>query len=107
MRRPNHLVAADRQLAGRYAALPAGTPEPPEATIRFALPTVMQECVYGVGIDPVAIELAEAALRLEVAATRSRPMSLMDRNVICADPLEGPERIPEVLKPTVRESGVA
>jgi hypothetical protein len=88
------LVAAARRLATRYAALLAGTSEPPEAAVRFALPIVMQECVYGVDIDPVAVDLAKAALWLEVAATRSHPMSFMDRNVICTNPLDGPEACP-------------
>lgn len=85
------LVAAARRLATRYAALLADDPTPPSAAVRFALPVVMLDCIRGIDIDPVAVALARTALWLEVAASRSHPMSFMDRNLICGDALAGPD----------------
>jgi hypothetical protein len=101
------LVAAAHQLAGRYAALLAGNDDPPPAAVRFALPIVMRECVYGIDIDPVAVDLARTALWLEVAAARTHPMSFMDGNVICANALESPDCLPEALRPAGPHSGAA
>jgi N-6 DNA Methylase len=89
------LVAAARRLAAGYAALLAGGAEPPPAAVRFALPVVLQECIFGVDIDPVAVTLAKVALWLEVAAARTHPLSFMDANVICGNPLAGD--LPEAL----------
>jgi hypothetical protein len=52
---------------------------------------VLQVCIRGIDLDPVAVALARTALWLEVAASRSHPMSFMDRNVICGDALAGPD----------------
>jgi MmeI, DNA-methyltransferase domain len=90
------LVAAARRLAARYATLLAGAAEPPAAAVRFALPVVMQECIFGVDIDPVAVALARVALWLEVAPARAHPMSFIDDNVICGNPLAGD--LPEALR---------
>jgi len=100
------LVAAAHHLARRYAALLADTPDPSPQAVRFALPVVMQACIYGIDIDPVAVDLAKAALWLEVAPDRTHPMSFLDANVICANTLEGPDGLPAALRPGSREARV-
>jgi hypothetical protein len=91
------LVAAARRLAHRYAALLADTPDPPAAAVAFAMPVVLQETIFGLDIDPVVVALTKVALWLEVAAARAHPMSFMDRNIICGNPLarDLPERLRE------------
>lgn len=58
----------------------------------LVLPQVMRECIFGIDIDPVAVDLAKTALWLEIGARE--PWTFMDRNLICADPLAGPEVMP-------------
>ncbi len=81
------IVAAARQIAQVYAALVSGQPDPPAEAVRFALPVVMEQCVFGVDIDPVAVEIARAACWLETGGTR--PINWMDDNIITGDTLAG------------------
>ena len=81
------LITAARRVARIYAALLSGRLDPPDAAIRFALPTVMEQCVFGVDIDPVAAELARAACWLEAGGIR--PFGWMDDNIITGDTLAG------------------
>lgn len=81
------LVATAREIARRYAALSTGEADPPAWAVRAVLPTVMTECVYGIDIDPVAVDLARAACWLEIGGTR--PAGFMDANIVCGDPLAG------------------
>ncbi|MFD7705632.1 N-6 DNA methylase [Streptomyces sp. NPDC059786] len=77
------LVEAARLIAERFALRLFGTA--PEAAVKAVIPAVLEECIFGVDIDPVAIDLAKAALWLE---TEGRvPFSFMDRNVIVGNAL--------------------
>lgn len=58
----------------------------------LALPEVMRECIFGMDIDPVAVDIAKTALWLQIGARG--PWTFMNRNIICADPLAGPNVMP-------------
>lgn len=77
-------LMAARHIATRYAQRYFGSA--PAAAVRAVMPDVLSECVFGIDIDPIAVELTKAALWLEVGD--SEPWGFMDRNVICGDPLE-------------------
>jgi hypothetical protein len=47
----------------------------------------MEQCVFGVDLDPVAVEIARAACWLEAGGTR--PLGWMDDNIIAGDTLAG------------------
>lgn len=79
------LLAASRLIAERIAARVTGTTPPSAPHIRAALPTVLRECVFGVDIDPVAVDIAKTALWLAVDA--SEPFTFIDRNVIVGNAL--------------------
>jgi hypothetical protein len=81
------LIAAARRVAAVYAALMSGQDDPPEAAIRFALPVVMESCVFGADTDPVAVELARSACWLEIGGTR--PITWLDDNIVAGDTLAG------------------
>lgn len=81
------LVATAREIARRYGALATGRADPPAWAVRAVLPIVMTECVYGIDIDPVAVDLARAACWLAIGGTR--PIDFMDANIVCGDPLAG------------------
>lgn len=77
-------LMAARHIAQRFAQRYFGSAPP--AAVRAVMPDVLSECIFGVDIDPIAVELTRAALWLEVGD--SEPFGFMDRNVICGDPLE-------------------
>lgn len=80
------LIEAARLIAGRLAARVSGHNPAPDAHVRAALPLVMRECIFGIDIDPVAVDLAKAALWLEIDGRE--PFAFMDRNIICGNPLD-------------------
>lgn len=79
------LVSAARLIARRYASLIAGS-EATDPMVRLVMPEVLSECVFGVDIDPVAVDLAKSVLWLEIGGTE--PISFMDRNVIVGSVLD-------------------
>lgn len=81
------LVATARYLAERIATRVTGQDPAPEEHVRSALPVVMTTCVFGVDIDPVAVDLAKTALWLETNGRH--PWASMDRNIIVGNTLEG------------------
>lgn len=78
------LIEATRLIAERFALRLFGTA--PEAAIKAVIPTVLKECIFGVDIDPVAIDLAKTALWLEAGGRV--PFTFMDRNVIVGNALD-------------------
>lgn len=92
------LVWAARRIATRYAAELAGVDETQvtEPMIRLVLPEVLPECVFGIDIDPVAVDLAKSVLWLETGGTQ--PITFMDRNVITGNALAGPNAMPPKLE---------
>lgn len=86
------LIEAARFIAARVAARVSGEDPPPAAHVRAALPVVMTECVFGIDIDPAAVDMAKAALWLEIGGVR--PFSFMDRNVIVGDALAHEDAVP-------------
>lgn len=82
------LVAAAHRMAKRLAAVRTGDEEPsPEAT-RMALRDVIGCCIYGVDINPMAVELCKVSLWLE-AMDPERPLSFLDHHIQCGNSLLG------------------
>lgn len=92
------LVAAARDIATRYAAACTGATPPPAWAVHTVMPTVMTECVFGVDLDPVAVDLARAVCWLETGG--AAPPGFMDDNIIVGDPLkdEIPKRLADRLE---------
>ncbi|MFJ3221479.1 Eco57I restriction-modification methylase domain-containing protein [Kitasatospora sp. NPDC086801] len=74
------LVAAARRIAKRVAAVREGNPEPTPGSVRHALHEVVSRCVYGVDLNPMAVELAKVSLWLE-ALESGRPLGFLDAHV--------------------------
>lgn len=77
------LLEAANTIATAYARAVTGLDDP--RLVRMAMPAVMRECIFGIDIDPVAVDLTKTALWLAVAP--AVPWGFMDRNVICGDTL--------------------
>jgi hypothetical protein len=74
------LVAAARRIAKRLAAVREANPEPSVEAQRHALRDVVSRCVYGVDLNPMAVELAKVSLWLE-ALEPGKPLSFLDAHI--------------------------
>ncbi|MDT0329194.1 Eco57I restriction-modification methylase domain-containing protein [Nocardiopsis lambiniae] len=74
------LVAAARRIAKRVAAVREGNPEPTVGAVRHALHEVVARCIYGVDLNPMAVELAKVSLWLE-ALDPGKPLNFLDAHV--------------------------
>jgi hypothetical protein len=82
------LIAAAHRLAKRLAFVRTGDEEPaPEAT-QTALRDVIGRCIYGVDVNPMAVELCKVALWME-ALEPGKPLSFLDHHIQCGNSLLG------------------
>lgn len=74
------LVAAARRIARRLAEIETDDPEPTAEAVRDALREVISRCVYGVDLNPMAVELAKVSLWIE-AMKPGRPLTFLDAHI--------------------------
>jgi hypothetical protein len=82
------LVAAARRIAKRLAMVREHNPEPTLEALRTALRDVVTHCIYGVDMNPMAVELARVSLWLE-ALEPGKPLGFLDDRVKCGNALIG------------------
>ncbi|UYQ65612.1 Eco57I restriction-modification methylase domain-containing protein [Streptomyces peucetius] len=82
------LVAAARRIAKRVAAVRDNTPEPTPDSVRHALHEVVARCVYGVDLNPMAVELAKVSLWME-ALEPGKALGFLDAHVKLGNGLIG------------------
>lgn len=88
------LIAAAHRIAKRLAAVRTGEEEPSPQAVRTAVRDVIGHCIYGVDINPMAVELCKVALWME-ALTPGKPLSFLDHHIQCGNSLIG--ATPELL----------
>ncbi len=74
------LVASARRIAKRVASVRERNPEPTVDAVRHALHQVVARCIYGVDLNPMAVELAKVSLWLE-ALEPGKPLGFLDAHV--------------------------
>ncbi|MEU2117125.1 DNA methyltransferase [Streptomyces sp. NPDC016459] len=74
------LVASARRIAKRVASVRERNPEPTVDSMRHALHEVVARCIYGVDLNPMAVELAKVSLWLE-AMEPGKPLGFLDAHV--------------------------
>lgn len=89
------LIAAAHRLAKRLAAVRTGDDEPSPEAIRKAIRDVIGHCIYGVDINPMAVELCKVGLWME-ALEPGKPLSFLDHRIVCGNSLLG--TTPKLLK---------
>jgi hypothetical protein len=82
------LIAAAHRIAKRLAAVRTGDEEPAPEALRKALRDVIGHCVYGVDINPMAVELCKVSLWME-ALEPGKPLSFLDHHIQCGNSLLG------------------
>jgi hypothetical protein len=88
------LVTPDGELS---AASPAERLLPPDAAERLALARryVADRCLYGVDINPMAVEMAKLSLWL-ITLQRDRPFTFLDHAFKCGDSLLGVTSVKQI-----------
>ena len=82
------LIAAAHRIAHRLAAVRSGESEPAPDEQRHALREVINHCVYGIDVNPMAVELCKVSLWME-ATEPGRPLGFLDHRIVCGNSLLG------------------
>ncbi|MDA8063566.1 MAG: N-6 DNA methylase [Actinomycetota bacterium] len=82
------LTAAARRIATRLAAAETGELNPTPEAVRHALRQVVGRCIYGIDLNPMAIELAKVNLWLD-AVEPGLPLRFLDHHLVCGNGLVG------------------
>ncbi len=82
------LVAAARRIAARVARVRASDGEPTPMQEQAAMHDVVERCIYGVDLNPMAAELAKVSLWLE-SMQAGRPLSFLSAHIKVGNSLLG------------------
>jgi len=82
------LIAAAHRIARRLASVRTGDEEPAPEAMHRALRDVIGRCLYGVDVNPMAVELCKVSLWME-ALEPGKPLSFLDAHIQCGNSLLG------------------
>jgi len=82
------LIAAAHRLARHLARARTGENEPGPKDHQHALRDVIGRCIYGVDLNPMAVELCQVSLWIE-ALEPGRPLSFLEHHIQCGNSLLG------------------
>lgn len=74
------LIAAAHRIAKRLAGVRTGEEEPPPDAQRKAIRDVIGHCIYGVDVNPMAVELCKVSLWME-ALEPGKPLSFLEHRI--------------------------
>lgn len=93
------LLAAARRIAAEVARLDAESDVPEAQAFRHALREAVARCIYGVDLNPLAVELCQTALWLETLEP-GKPLGFLDHHVRHGNSLVG------ILDPAIMKDGI-
>ncbi len=82
------LLAAARRIATELAIVRTGEEQPSPSAFRSAIRDVIRNCIYGVDLNPLAVELCKVALWLE-AHIPGQPLNFLDHHIKCGNAIVG------------------
>ena len=82
------LIAATKFLGSELAKIRTDTEYPPEKAEREARRDVLQRCIYGVDLNPMAVELTRVSLWID-ACVNDKPLNFLDHHIKCGNSLIG------------------
>ncbi|HHV36538.1 MAG TPA: N-6 DNA methylase [Candidatus Cloacimonetes bacterium] len=88
------LIAAAQLIASFVANIRAGEDSPSAIEKQKALRDVISSCIYGVDLNPMAVELCKISLWME-AIEPGKPLNFLDHRILCGNSLLG--TTPELL----------
>ncbi|MEH2206687.1 MAG: DNA methyltransferase [Nostoc sp.] len=82
------LFAAARRVGKELAKIRTGEAEPGSEPLKLAIRDVIQNCIYGVDLNPLAVDLCKVALWIE-GFSRGFPLNFLDHRIKCGNSLVG------------------
>jgi hypothetical protein len=82
------LLNAARRIATELAVVRTGEDQPSPSAFRAAIRDVIRHCIYGVDLNPLAVELCKVALWLE-AHNPNEPLNFLDHHIKCGNAIVG------------------
>lgn len=79
-------------------------PKDSEARILIARRLIAERCLYGVDLNPLAVELAKLSIWL-VTLAKGRPFGFLDHNLRCGESLLGIHRLDQLTELTMTPGG--
>ncbi len=74
------LIAANNFLGQKLAEIRSESSYPDDQTVRQARRSVVQYCIYGVDLNPMAVELAKVSLWIN-SAVEDQPLNFLDHHI--------------------------
>ena len=82
------LLSAARRVGFELAKVRSGEDQPTPTVLRTAVRDVIGHCIYGVDLNPLAVELCKVALWLE-AHEPGQPLNFLDHRIKCGNAIVG------------------
>ncbi|MFM6038281.1 MAG: DNA methyltransferase, partial [Sphaerospermopsis kisseleviana] len=82
------LLAAARRIGKELAKIRTGEAQPAPEPLRIAIRDVIQNCIYGVELNLLAVDLCKVALWIEGFST-GKPLNFLDHRIKCGNSLVG------------------
>ncbi|HEY9600727.1 MAG TPA: N-6 DNA methylase [Allocoleopsis sp.] len=82
------LLAAARRIGKELAKVRMGEAQPGAEPLRKAIRDAIQNCIYGVDLNPLAVDLCKVALWIE-GFNRGFPLNFLDHRIKCGNSLVG------------------
>lgn len=82
------LLSAARRVGFELAKVRSGEDQPTPSVLRIAIRDVIKNCIYGVDLNPLAVELCKVALWLE-AHEPGQPLNFLDHHIKCGNAIVG------------------
>lgn len=89
------LLSAARRVGFELAKLRSGEDQPTPTVLRMAIRDVIKNCIYGVDLNPLAVELCKVALWLE-AHEPGQPLNFLDHHIKCGNAIVGLAHFEEI-----------
>lgn len=98
-----HTVGVDGRVADADANVEA-LPRDTEARTIIARRLIAERCLYGVDLNPLAVELAKLSIWL-VTLAKGRPFGFLDHSLRCGDSLLGIHRLDQLTQLSMNPTG--
>jgi len=82
------LLSAARRVGFELAKVRSKEDQPTPSVLRLAVRDVIRHCIYGVDLNPLAVELCKVALWLE-AHEPGEPLNFLDHHIKCGNAIVG------------------
>lgn len=98
-----HTIGVDGRVANARASVEA-LPRDTETRTVAARRLIAERCLYGVDLNPLAVELAKLSIWL-VTLAKGRPFGFLDHNLRCGDSLLGIHRLDQLTQLSMNPTG--